>query len=118
MAKASQSDFPNLRFDSRHRPDKVIDHTVGVRMVDVEPIKLAISGQIDSSLPLDIENHARCIAARLVARKRDKPIGQGIGADSSSEDSRTHGNRLLRHICLGTTRSLACQRMGGLGPAA
>ena len=47
-------------------------------MIDVEAVELTISREIDAGLALDVEDHAGRIRARLFARKRGEPIGDGI----------------------------------------
>ena len=104
------------RFDSGHRSHKVIDHAIGVGMIDVEAIELAIGRQIDPGLPLNVENDARCVAPRLVARQRNQPIGQGIRADSGGEDSRGRRNCRCAISALVPPESFDCQRVGGASP--
>ena len=73
---------------SRHRPHEILDHTVGLGMIGVEAIELAVAHEIDPGALLHVEDDARGIDQRLLARVGDEPLGHRIGADESRQDAR------------------------------
>ena len=75
-----------LGADASHGADEVIDHAVGVGMVDVEPVQFAIGRQIDAGLALQVEAHTRGIHTRLLAGQCRQPVRHGVGADGGGEN--------------------------------
>ncbi len=65
----------HLRPDAGHGADEVLDHAVGVGMVDVEAVEFAVGGQVDAGLALDVEDHAGGVEARLLAGQGGEPVG-------------------------------------------
>ena len=61
-----------------HGREEILDHAVGVRVIGIEAIDFAFGGEVYAGLPLDIENDARGIGARLLAGQRGKPIWHWI----------------------------------------
>ncbi len=62
-------------------------------MIDVEAIQFAVGRQVDAGLALDVEDHARRVEARLLARERDEPFGNRIRADGGGANAgERHGN--------------------------
>ncbi len=51
-----------------HGADEILDHAVGVGVIDIETRQLAIGRQIDAGLALDIKNHPGGIDDALFAR--------------------------------------------------
>ncbi len=80
-----------------HGADEILDHPVGVGMIDVEAIKLAVGRQVDPGLSLNIEYNTRRIDHRLLARKGGEPVGRRIGADGGGEDAGPGGDALSFH---------------------
>jgi hypothetical protein len=72
--------------DAGHWAHEVIDHSVGIGMIDVEAVEFAIGRQVDRGLALDVEYDARGIETRLFARQRRQPIWDGVGTDGGGED--------------------------------
>ncbi len=70
----------------RHGAHEVIDHAVGVGMIDIEAVEFAIRGQVDSGLPLNVEDDARGVEARLLAWQGGQPVGNRVTTDSGGED--------------------------------
>ena len=68
---------PDPGADAAKPVHEVLDHPVGVGMVDVEPIQLAVGGEIDAGLPLEIEDDARGIDQGLLGRQRRELSGIG-----------------------------------------
>ena len=64
----------DLGSHTRHWADEVLDHPVGIGMVHVEPVQLAIGGQVDASPTLNVEDHARGIQTRLLAGQDSQPF--------------------------------------------
>ena len=63
---------PHLRSNARHRPDEILDHPIGIGMIHVEAVQLAVGGQIDARLALDIEHYARGIQPRLIRARPNR----------------------------------------------
>ena len=74
--------------DAGHRSDEILDHAVGVGVIDVEAVELAVGGEIDAGLALEIEDDARGVEHGLFTREGGEPIRHGIRADGSGEDAR------------------------------
>ena len=72
--------------ESRQAPHEVVDHAVGVGMIDVEAVELAVGRQIDAGLPLDVEDHAGRVDERLLAGECGQPLGDGIRSDGRGEN--------------------------------
>jgi hypothetical protein len=51
--------------DAVHRPHEVLDHAVGLGVVDVEPVQLAVADDVDAGLLLRVDDHARRVDQRL-----------------------------------------------------
>ncbi len=84
--------------DAGHRTDEVFDHPVRVRVVDVEPVELAVGREIDPRLPLDVEDDARGVDDRLLAGEGSEPIRDRVRSDRGREDTwlgtfGSHGER-------------------------
>ena len=82
------------RIDAAEPPHEVVDHPVGIRMTDVEAIELAVGGQIDARLPLNVEDDTRGVDQRLFARQGCQPVGHWIRADRRGEDPRRRRARI------------------------
>jgi hypothetical protein len=67
--------------------DEVLNHAIGVGMIDIEAVKLAIGGQVNTRLPLKVEDDASRIDQRLLARECHQPIGYRIRTHGRAEDS-------------------------------
>jgi hypothetical protein len=80
----------DLRAHAGHRPHEILDHAVGLRVVDVEAVQLAVAHQVDAGLFLRIDDHAHRVGERLLGGRGGEPIGQRVGADDGGLDSR-HG---------------------------
>ena len=80
----------DLAADAGHRANEILDHAVGVGMVDVEAVELAIGRQVDAGLALRVEDHAGGVDARLLAGQRGEPVGDRIRADRGGQDCRRH----------------------------
>lgn len=76
--------------DARHRADKVFNHTVGVRMIDVEAVEFAVGGEIDAGVALDVEDNAGGVDDGELAGERGEPFRHGVGTDGGGLDE---GNR-------------------------
>ena len=76
-----------------HRPHEVLDHAVGLGMIDVEAVELAVAHEVDAGALLRRDHHARRIDQRLLRRRARQPVRQRIGADHGGENAR-HGARL------------------------
>ena len=74
------------RCGCRRAAEEVVDHAVGIGMVDIEAVEFAIGWQVDTGLALDVEDYARGIGAGLFTGQRGEPVGDRIGADGSGED--------------------------------
>ncbi len=70
---------PNDRVASSHGADEVLDHAVGVGVIDVEAVELTIRGEVDSSLSLSIEDDPGGIDYGLLGGQGAEPVGHGIG---------------------------------------
>jgi hypothetical protein len=51
-------------FESVH---EIINHAIGIWMIDIEPVQFSIGRQIDPSFSLDIKNYAGSVQQRLFA---------------------------------------------------
>ena len=79
--------------DAGHRADEVLDHAVGVGVVDVEAVELAVGDDVDAGHLLGLEDDARGVDEGLLAGSGGEPVGDGIGADDGGEDL-SHGGEL------------------------
>src|SRR5439155_15677386 len=90
--------------NSAQSQHEIINHPVGIGMVDVEAIEFTVCRQVNASLSLKIEYDARGVKQRLLARQGDKPIWRRIGTDSRGENPwridsvRLHGESIDRKI--------------------
>ena len=75
-----------FRAGAAHGPDEVLDHAVGVWVVDVEAVQLAVGGQVDAGLALGVEHHAGGIDEGLLGGQGLEPFRDGIGADGCGLD--------------------------------
>ena len=66
---------PHLGAYAGHGADEVLDHAVGIGMIDVEAVEFAVGGQVDARLALRVEDDARGVEARLLAGQRGQPVG-------------------------------------------
>ena len=78
------------RAHARQRPHEVLDHAVGLGVVDVEARELAVAHHVDAGLLLGVQHHARRVDHRLLAGIGGEPIGNRIGPDHGRQDAR-HG---------------------------
>ena len=76
-----------------HGRDEVLDHPVGVRMVDVETVEFPVGGKIDPGLALGVEDDPGGIGDGLFGGESVQPAGDGIGPDRGGQDARLAGNR-------------------------
>jgi len=77
--------------DATHARNKILDHAIGVGMVDVEAVKFAVGGQIDSCAALGVDDDGSRIKDRLFARQGREPVDRGVRADSGGKDFRGVG---------------------------
>ena len=75
--------------------NEILDHTVGLGVIDVEAIELSIADKIDACGFLRTDDGARGVDQRLLGRRRDEPVGHRIRADDGCEDAR----RSVSHRC-------------------
>ena len=81
-----------LRADPRHRLDEILDHAVGLGVINVEAVELAVADEVDAGPLLRREDDARGVDHRLLARAGGKPVGDRIGTDDGGQDAgRRHG---------------------------
>ena len=86
---------PDVAADTGHRPREVLDHPVGLGMIQVEPVQLAVADYIDARLLLGCEHDARCVGQRLLGRRCGKPVRNRIRTYHRRADARSfHGGRL------------------------
>ena len=82
MALAAREGFviaaAHLARGRRPSADEILDHAVGIGMVDVEAVEFAIGGQVDAGLALNVENHARGVE-HAPARSAAPPASRGRG---------------------------------------
>ena len=95
-ANSSASRRPKSAPGAAHGPDEVLDHTVGVWVVDVEAVQLAVGRQVDAGLALGVEHHAGGIDEGLFRGQGLEPFRDGIGADGRGLDGRCAGHGRLR----------------------
>ena len=84
---ASHSASPISLRTPGHRPHEILDHAVGLGMIDVEAIKLAVAHQIDPGLLLGVDHDARRVDQRLLGWQRHQPVRHRIGADGGGENA-------------------------------
>ena len=84
----------DLAVDAGHGTNEVFDHAIGVGVVDVEAVELAVGGQVDAGLVLDVENDARGVDDGLLGRKSREPVRNRIGTNGGGEDAGfSHGDK-------------------------
>jgi hypothetical protein len=78
--------------DAGHGPDEVLDHPVGLGMVEVEAVELAVADDVDARRFLGGDDDARGVDQSLLGRRRREPVGHRVGADDRGLDSRRSGH--------------------------
>ena len=78
-----------LRLDSLHGLDEVVDHAVGVGVVDVPAVQLTVGHHVDPGQLLGLEHREDRIAQALAGTEHPQPRGHGIAADDGGFD---HGD--------------------------
>ena len=76
----------DLRPHPRHGVDEVLDHAVGLGVVDVEPVELAVADEIDPGRLLGVQHHAGRVGEGFLRWARDEPARSRVGAHYGSED--------------------------------
>ena len=66
---------------SGERAQEIVDHPVGIGMVDVEAVEFAVGWQVDASLALNVEDDAGGIGAGLFAGQGREPVRNRIGTN-------------------------------------
>ena len=93
--------------------DEVLDHAVGVGMIDIEAIQLAIRRQFDACLALRVKNDARGVDHGLLTGQGAKPVWDRVGADGGGLNA--HARRLWNAERLIGSSDTIVQRRGGFG---
>ena len=75
------------------RPHEILDHAVGLRMVDVEAVELAVADQVEAGLLLGMDDDAHGVGERLLRGRGREPVGQRVRADDGGQDL-CHGGEL------------------------
>ena len=70
-----------------HGRDEVLDHTVGIRVIDVEAVEFPVGGQVDPGLALGVEDDPGGIGDGLFGGESVQPVGHGIGSDRGCQDA-------------------------------
>ena len=73
--------------DPVHGPHEVLDHPVGLGVIDVEAVKLAVAHHIHACLLLRADHHPRGVHQGLLRWCCDEPVGHGVRADDGGLDT-------------------------------
>ena len=74
--------------DAGHRPHEVLDHPVGLGMVEVEAVELAVADHVDAGLLLGGDDHPGGVDQALLGWRGRQPVGHRVGADDGGLDAR------------------------------
>jgi len=78
----------DLGADTGHRSDEILDHPVGLGMVDVEAVELAVADQVDVGAFLGMQHHPGGVDQGLFGWIGGEPCRHRIGADHGGADAR------------------------------
>ena len=81
LPKGLQVGASHLCVDAPKFAREVLDHAVGVRMIDVEAVQFAVGGKIHPSVTLGGEYDAGGVDEALLVWIGGEPIGNGVGSD-------------------------------------
>jgi len=71
-----------------HRPHEVLDHPVGLGMVEVEAVELAVADDIDAGGLLRGDDDAGRVDQALLRRRAQQPLRHRVRADDRGLDTR------------------------------
>ena len=71
----------HLRPNAIQRTDKIVNHPVGIGVIDIKAVKFTIRRHINTVLPLNINDNACRIDECLLSRHRRKPLWNRIRTD-------------------------------------
>ena len=91
LAKRIQFFSPELRRDTTQSSCEIVDHPIGFRMVDVEPVQFAVGDHVDPCILLGLEYDTYRIDQCLSGGRGSQPVRYGIASDKGGENVVGHG---------------------------